>query len=339
MEPSKPIIEIRTGSDSDISRIHAAYKLLGRLGIGYSPRILSAHRTPEVMSAEARALQGNGFRVSICAAGGSAHLPGMTASETLLPVIGIPVPTNLFGGIDSLLSIIQMPDGIPVGTAGIGQAEQAALLAAQIASLDQPAMRNRIRLLRGILQPVKDDTALQRHIGILLPPDFEAGKAAYQQLLALLGSMALQYTECSLSGTGESACRSLLQEWENKGTLAIIAVQALQPGTSARSYIPAYATQTDLPVIVLPVLQNSENWVSAITALTEQVFSAAGESLVPLIAMGVNRYLNAGLFAAQVAGLYFPAVRQNLESYRRKMAGAVRDKDSALLREGVGKFL
>jgi 5-(carboxyamino)imidazole ribonucleotide mutase len=138
------VIEIRTGSDSDIPKIRAAHEALQALGVPYYERVLSAHRTPELMASEARKLEGAGVRVSIAAAGGAAHLPGMTASETLVPVIGIPVPTEALGGLDSLYSIVQMPEGCPVGAVGVGQAAAAAELAARIVALDDPRLAKKL---------------------------------------------------------------------------------------------------------------------------------------------------------------------------------------------------
>lgn len=112
-------IEIRTGSDSDISHISKLIELLKEANISYSQRILSAHRTPDIMMKEAKKLEKKGFVLSIAAAGGSAHLPGMTASETILPVIAIPVLTKNFNGMDSLLSSLQMPEGVPLGVVPI----------------------------------------------------------------------------------------------------------------------------------------------------------------------------------------------------------------------------
>jgi 5-(carboxyamino)imidazole ribonucleotide mutase len=139
-----PVIEIRTGSDSDIPKIRAAHETLAALGVPFYERVLSAHRTPRLMADEAARLEEKGVRVSIAAAGGAAHLPGMTASETLVPVVGSPVPTEALGGLDSLYSIVQMPEGCPVGAVGVGQAKAAATLAARIAALDDPALAKKL---------------------------------------------------------------------------------------------------------------------------------------------------------------------------------------------------
>lgn len=137
------LIEIRTGSDSDISKIKATFDFLNEVEIAYSQRILSAHRTPEEMTFEAKKLEANKFKVCIAAAGGSAHLAGMTASETSVPVVALPVESSL-GGLDSLLSMIQMPPGIANGCVGINDAKSAGILALRIAYLDNELIREKL---------------------------------------------------------------------------------------------------------------------------------------------------------------------------------------------------
>lgn len=120
------------GSDSDNSVMSAAVEALAEFGIDHEVRVVSAHRSPEAMIAFGRAAAGRGIRVIIAGAGGAAHLPGMLASVTTLPVIGVPVPLTTLDGLDSLLSIVQMPAGIPVATVSIGGARNAGILAARI---------------------------------------------------------------------------------------------------------------------------------------------------------------------------------------------------------------
>lgn len=137
------LIEVRAGSNSDFPKIKQIFNLFDDLNIAYSPRILSAHRTPLKMIQEAQDLEKNGFRVSIAAAGGSAHLAGMTASESSIPVVALPVESSL-GGEDALLSMAQMPPGIPNGTVGIGEAYSAGILATRIAYLDNSPIREKL---------------------------------------------------------------------------------------------------------------------------------------------------------------------------------------------------
>jgi|TARA_B110001454_G_scaffold158065_1_gene147366 5-(carboxyamino)imidazole ribonucleotide mutase len=125
-------VGIAMGSDSDLPIMKDASKCLDELGIGYELRIISAHRTPQKMIEYGEKARERGLKVIIAGAGGAAHLPGMLASVTTLPVIGVPVALNQLDGLDSLLSIVQMPTGVPVATVAIGNARNAALLAARI---------------------------------------------------------------------------------------------------------------------------------------------------------------------------------------------------------------
>ncbi len=132
------------GSDSDWSVMSAAADALDELGVPYEVRVVSAHRTPEAMLGYGKDAAGRGIRVIIAGAGGAAHLPGMLASVTPLPVIGVPVPLKTLDGLDSLLSIVQMPAGVPVATVSIGGARNAGLLAARILGAADPALRERL---------------------------------------------------------------------------------------------------------------------------------------------------------------------------------------------------
>ena len=129
---NSPLVGIIMGSDSDWETMKAAVDILDELGISHEAEVVSAHRMPEDMVTYAKAATNKGIRVIIAGAGGAAHLPGMVASITTLPVIGVPVPLQHLDGLDSLLSIVQMPAGVPVATVGIGNAKNAGLLAARI---------------------------------------------------------------------------------------------------------------------------------------------------------------------------------------------------------------
>ncbi len=147
---SRPLIGIIMGSQSDWPTMRHAADLLDDLGIAYEKRIVSAHRTPERLYAYAKAARMRGLQVIIAGAGGAAHLPGMVASLTVLPVLGVPVQSRALSGLDSLLSIAQMPAGVPVGTLAIGTggALNAALLAAQIVALGDAAVAARVEAWR-----------------------------------------------------------------------------------------------------------------------------------------------------------------------------------------------
>jgi 5-(carboxyamino)imidazole ribonucleotide mutase len=138
------------GSKSDWETMRHADEMLTRLGVAHECAIVSAHRTPAWMAEYAGAAEGRGIEVIIAGAGGAAHLPGMVAAQTLLPVLGVPVETRALKGLDSLLSIVQMPGGIPVGTLAIGAAgaTNAALLAAAIVAASRPSLRAALREFR-----------------------------------------------------------------------------------------------------------------------------------------------------------------------------------------------
>ncbi|NPU14905.1 MULTISPECIES: 5-(carboxyamino)imidazole ribonucleotide mutase [Bradyrhizobium] len=143
-------IAIIMGSQSDWDTMRHAAETLGALGVSYDARIVSAHRTPDRLYAFARGAKAAGFKVVIAGAGGAAHLPGMTASLTELPVFGVPVESKALSGLDSLYSIVQMPAGIPVGTLAIGKsgAINAALLAASVLALSDSALADRLAAWR-----------------------------------------------------------------------------------------------------------------------------------------------------------------------------------------------
>ncbi|HVY44191.1 MAG TPA: 5-(carboxyamino)imidazole ribonucleotide mutase [Hyphomicrobiaceae bacterium] len=139
-------VAIIMGSRSDWPTMQAAGAILDELQVAYEARIVSAHRTPERLYEFAKSARGKGFKVIIAGAGGAAHLPGMTAALTSLPVLGVPIRSSALDGQDSLLSIVQMPAGVPVGTLAIGEAgaTNAGLLAAQILALSDPALAKRL---------------------------------------------------------------------------------------------------------------------------------------------------------------------------------------------------
>lgn len=145
--PGSPIVGVIMGSKSDWETMRHASDLLKEFEVPHECRIVSAHRTPELMNEYARTAESAGLEVIIAGAGGAAHLPGMVASQTILPVLGVPVQSRALNGMDSLLSIVQMPGGIPVGTLAIGEAgsKNAALLAVRILATSRPELRTRLR--------------------------------------------------------------------------------------------------------------------------------------------------------------------------------------------------
>jgi len=146
----KSLVAVIMGSTSDWETMRHACEALDRFGVAYETHVVSAHRTPAWMTEFATGAAGRGLEVIIAGAGGAAHLPGMTAAQTTLPVLGVPVQTSTLNGLDSLLSIVQMPAGVPVATLAIGKAgaTNAGLLAVQILALSRPELAERIRAFR-----------------------------------------------------------------------------------------------------------------------------------------------------------------------------------------------
>lgn len=146
----QPLVGIIMGSKSDWPTMEHAAQMLDELGVPYEVRVVSAHRTPDLMFEYAEQAEPRGLKVIIAGAGGAAHLPGMVAAKTLVPVLGVPVKSRALNGQDSLLSIVQMPGGVPVGTLAIGDAgaKNAGILAAQIVANENEAVRERLRAWR-----------------------------------------------------------------------------------------------------------------------------------------------------------------------------------------------
>ncbi|HET9436166.1 MAG TPA: 5-(carboxyamino)imidazole ribonucleotide mutase [Candidatus Limnocylindrales bacterium] len=158
MGDQAPIVGVVGGSRSDFPILEKANAILEMLDVPCELRVVSAHRSPDHLFRYAESAAGRGLRVLIAGAGGAAHLPGMLAAKTTLPVIGVPIPTQHLGGLDSLLSIVQMPRGIPVATVAIGNAENAAILAIEILALSDAALANRLSEYRaGQTAMVMDD--------------------------------------------------------------------------------------------------------------------------------------------------------------------------------------
>jgi 5-(carboxyamino)imidazole ribonucleotide mutase len=164
-----PLVGIVMGSDSDWPKIKAAAAALDEFGVPYEVRVMSAHRTPEVVQQYATMAMARGLKVIVAAAGGAAHLAGVIASHTTLPIIGIPVPTELSGGLDSLLSVVQMPGDVPVATVAVGGGgpRNAGLLAVQILALGDAGLQEKLVAFKGKLAKkiAEKDAALQATLG------------------------------------------------------------------------------------------------------------------------------------------------------------------------------
>lgn len=158
-----PLVGIVMGSDSDLPTMQAAADVCEQFGVPYEMRIVSAHRTPDDMAAYGKAAHARGLKVIIAGAGGAAHLPGMLAAFSPLPVIGVPILSEALRGLDSLLSIVQMPAGVPVATVAIGNARNAGLLAVQMLAAHDPQLLDRVLAYKA--QLAEASRAKNEHIG------------------------------------------------------------------------------------------------------------------------------------------------------------------------------
>ena len=305
----KNLVEIRVGSDSDLPRIEKAFGVLELLQVPFEVRVLSAHRTPKRAGGRARELEGAGFRVVIAAAGGAAHLAGVTSAETLLPVIGIPIETTQLQGIDSLLSTIQMPEGIPTGSVGVAQAENAGWMAAAIASVDNAAVRAKIRAKRGLSAAVpasKDFVAL---VGKAEKPAREA--------MDLLTELGVKDTAVFEPGA--------IAEVEKSGARAIIAWAE----ADSLSRPAEIAAKTDIPVVAAPLAPG----------VVSSDFLPRMLEKGPIASVGINRPKNAALWAAMNVAGASPTVRENLRAHRERQAEEVEKKDTKLVSQGIRAYL
>ncbi len=168
MNPQAPVVGVVMGSASDGPTMSKASEILAQLGVPSESRVLSAHRMPDAMFRYAEEAEARGIKIIIAGAGGAAHLPGMLAAKTHLPVLGVPVQSKALSGLDSLLSIVQMPGGIPVATLAIGEAgaKNAGLLACAILALSDRALRDRLVALR---QQQTDDASASSPSSITVP--------------------------------------------------------------------------------------------------------------------------------------------------------------------------
>jgi len=303
------LVEIRVGSDSDLPRIEKAFGVLESLQVPFEVRVLSAHRTPKRAGGRARELEGAGFKVVIAAAGGAAHLAGVTSAETLLPVIGIPIETTQLQGIDSLLSTIQMPEGIPTGSVGVAQAENAGWMAAAIASVDNAAVRAKIRAKRGLSAAVpasKDFVAL---VGKAEKPAREA--------MDLLTELGVKDTAVFEPGA--------IAEVEKSGARAIIAWAE----ADSLSRPAEIAAKTDIPVVAAPLAPG----------VVSSDFLPRMLEKGPIASVGINRPKNAALWAAMIVAGGSQTVRENLRAHRERQAEEVEKKDTKLVSQGIRAYL
>lgn len=333
----KPI-EVRTGSDSDIPKIEECYGVLDHLGLSFSARILSAHRTPDRMVKQANSLAADGFLVSIAAAGGSAHLPGMTAAETIRPVIGIPVRSSVFKGLDSLLSIIQMPEGVPTGCVGIGDAANAGLCAAKMVSLRHRQTAPALRTFMGLSRTEATVPATGSGVAVV--------DAAGPNHAGIVASMVNMFTSFGLDvqvHTADRSGKAFNAEILEKGGVANVTVVLVLCDVMNTGTVPAaIGATTHLPVVGLPLLQHADRHDPEVVLERLQeylVHRPADSAANGMVSMGINRVKNAVLYALQIEAIVNRSFEKVLTDYRKKQYDEVEAKDHRLIDKGIDSYL
>ncbi len=310
---SAPKIEVRVGSDSDLPKIQEAFFILDQLDIDYELRILSAHRTPHEMMAKAQTLAQEGFSVCIGSAGGSAHLPGMTASETPIPVIALPVKTSYLDGLDSLLSMIQMPPGIPNGAVGINQSRSAALAAAQIAYIGDRDMMQKICKIRNI--PYNEHTPEPR-VAIVGSKQKDLG-VEFEKAMELFQAFNVEPIEYDINEEG------FLSQAIASGCSAFYFICDIQnEGIAMCQHL---AKSTFIPFVVIPYF---ESRASVSPEFFHQILSNEAA-----LSMGINQFSNGALYCLQIIGNHNALVRNKFNEYRHDLSDSVKQKNKKLQEE------
>lgn len=284
--------------------------ILDQLDIEYDLGILSAHRTPHEMMAKAEGLAQEGFAVCIGSAGGSAHLPGMTASETPIPVIALPVKTSFLDGLDSLLSMVQMPPGIPNGAVGINQSKSAAFAAAQIAYMGDAQVMQKICELRNI--PYQEHTP-QSRVAIVGSKQKNLG-IEFEKALELLKTFNVEAIEYDINEEG------FLNQAIESGCSALYFICDIQKeGIVQCQYL---AKSTFLPFVVIPYFENK---ISVSPTFFHQILSNEAT-----LSMGINQFSNGALYCLQIIGNKNASVRNKFNEYRRDLSDSVKQKNKKL---------
>ncbi|GET22616.1 hypothetical protein JCM18694_28620 [Prolixibacter denitrificans] len=247
------------------------------------------------------------------------------------------------GGIDSVLSIIQMPEGIPVGTTGVGQSEHAALLAAQIAYLGENEIRNKIRAFLGIKSKLSGQININPVIGVVKTNTAHFDPIKYQKMVSFLQKAGIETIEYDVTSQTKDEAVHYLAELERKGAVANIIVYSVYHRIDGELSPGFWSSRTDIPNIVLPVVTDADLAVDEITrGMLHDRLILEEFKIMPnwgaVAFMGINRYQNAALYGAQIAGVFFPSISENINNYRSEIASVVREKDERIKTDGIGPF-
>ncbi len=310
-----PTVAIIMGSDSDWQTMRPAAQVLDEFGVTYEKRVVSAHRTPDYLFEYAAEAEKRGLSLIIAGAGGAAHLPGMTAAKTILPVIGVPVIATPLGGLDALLSIMQMPAGIGVATVSVGAkgAKDAALFAVAALATRDPLLRAKVRTSR-VVAPEADGTPQTRGKVIILArndSDVEVLRHAEDHLTKLEIPHEQIVVECS-AAPGDLGLQ--LADLEARGTAVFIA-----GSHGGIDFVCEVAKTTTLPVLAVPIVSEPVKFVDDFL----RPFMDMPPGLATF-AIGKPGAINAALFAATIISEHQSPVWQQLHQMRADQEKRVR---------------
>ena len=306
------------GSDSDFKVMAEAIPMLEKNNIGYDVRITSAHRTPDEMALFAKNAKVNGYDVIIAGAGGAAHLPGMTASITGVPVLGVPIRTRSMDGIDSVLSILQMPAGIPVATVGINNAKGAAELVVNM-------------LNRAGANPVGANTVQVR---------YDEKQVAKEEVDLVVNALALyglpaELVRCVEEQEAKEAQKAQLmqkvqavQEIDENAHL----VGVINLGDNTLEELEALVRETPhLPLLTMPIKGNVFADFAGAQESLRSIWQVSNNTL-PLAMLAVNGFQNAGIMMAKIAGIHDPKIYQRVVEQQELLRKQVQEKDARFAR-------
>ncbi len=305
-----PVVGIIMGSNSDWKTMHPAARILGELGVPYEARVVSAHRTPDDLFAYAEKAEGRGLSIIIAGAGGAAHLPGMTASKTILPVVGVPVEATPLKGLDALLSIMQMPAEVGVATVGVGAkgAEKAAIFAATALASRDPRLRVWLRRVRGATPGGGPEASASSKVVILAEddPDLPVLRHAEEYLSKL--EVPHQTVVLGRGAAADDGLARQVADLEAGGAGVIIA------GSGAGiDFACDVARVTTLPVLGVPIVTGSVGLIDEF--LRPFLDMPAG---IATFAVGRPGAVNAALFAATILSGPGTKVWEDLDRLREE---------------------
>ena len=284
------------GSDSDFKVMAEAIPVLEKNNVAYDVRITSAHRTPDEMALFAKNAKGNGYDIIIAGAGGAAHLPGMTASITGVPVLGVPIRTRSMDGIDSVLSILQMPAGIPVATVGINNAKGAAELVVNM-------------LNRAGANPVGANTVQVR---------YDEKRVAKEEVDLVVNTLATY---------GLQAVQEIKKADENANIMGVINL-----GDSTLEELEVLVNEVPhLPLLTMPIKENVFADFAEAQESLRSIWQVSNNTL-PLAMLAVNGFQNAGIMMAKIAGIHDPKIYQRVVEQQEMLREQVQEKDARFAR-------